>query len=218
MAEDHDQSGIESCRAELDAPDLRRRDDVARNPDDEQVSETLVEHDLGRNPRIGAAENDGERLLLIGQLGASADLRHVGPPNAGGKPQIAVAEPLKRFARWNHDRRSSAGVVWVFGSQGAIRSYGRAAAESAVLARTARGGARSSSGLGAGGELCGSGNRPASVQQVVTDRNEQSASGAGRIAAALAAPHPERRATPTPTALIIRVTIDSPPCPGRHRQ
>ena len=63
VAEDDDQPRAEARRGELDAPDLRRRDDVAGHADDEQVAQALVEHDLGRHARIGAAENDGERLL-----------------------------------------------------------------------------------------------------------------------------------------------------------
>ena len=48
---------------ELDAADLRRRDDVAGDADHEQIAQALVEHDLGRDPRVGAAEDDGDRAL-----------------------------------------------------------------------------------------------------------------------------------------------------------
>ena len=62
-AQDHDQPDLEMGRGELHAADLRRCDDVARHADDEQVPETLIEHDLGRHACIGAAEHDRERLL-----------------------------------------------------------------------------------------------------------------------------------------------------------
>jgi hypothetical protein len=63
MPEHHHESGAESRGGELHAADLRRCDDVARDADDEQVPEALVEHDLGRHACIGAAEHDRERLL-----------------------------------------------------------------------------------------------------------------------------------------------------------
>ena len=61
----------EALDGKLDAADLRRGDDVARDPDDEEIAKALVEDDLGRDARVGAAEHDGERLLPIGQ-GATA--------------------------------------------------------------------------------------------------------------------------------------------------
>jgi hypothetical protein len=63
VAEDDDESRAEPFRGEFDAGDLRRSDDVPCYPDDEQVSEPLIEDDLGRDPRIGASENDRERFL-----------------------------------------------------------------------------------------------------------------------------------------------------------
>ena len=63
MPEHHDQARAEGLGGELDAADLRGRDDVARDADHEQVAESLVEHDLGRHARIRAAEDDGEWLL-----------------------------------------------------------------------------------------------------------------------------------------------------------
>lgn len=40
---------------ELDAADLRRRDDITWVPNDKQVTETEIENNLNRNPRIGIA-------------------------------------------------------------------------------------------------------------------------------------------------------------------
>src|SRR5690606_7715147 len=60
-----DQRRAEPLRSEFDAPDLRGGDDVTGDPDDEEISEPLVEDDFGGDPRVGAAENDRERLLII---------------------------------------------------------------------------------------------------------------------------------------------------------
>jgi hypothetical protein len=50
VSEDHDELRVEFRCGELDAADLRWRDDVARDADDEQVAESLVEDDLCRHP------------------------------------------------------------------------------------------------------------------------------------------------------------------------
>src|SRR5687767_13275899 len=65
-----DQPGLEPRRSELDATHLRRSHNVTGDPDDEQVSQTLIEHDLCRYPRIRAAEDDGEWLLTGSKRGA----------------------------------------------------------------------------------------------------------------------------------------------------
>jgi hypothetical protein len=49
VAKDDDETCSVPLRRELDAPDLRRRDDVAGNANDEQVAESLIEHDFGRD-------------------------------------------------------------------------------------------------------------------------------------------------------------------------
>jgi hypothetical protein len=46
----HHQSRAEPSRGELDAADLRRRDDVPGDTDHEQVAEALIEDDLGWHP------------------------------------------------------------------------------------------------------------------------------------------------------------------------
>ena len=63
VAHDHHQARAEALGRELDAADLRRRDDVARDADDEQIAQALVEDDLGGRARIGAAEHDRARRL-----------------------------------------------------------------------------------------------------------------------------------------------------------
>ena len=46
VAENDDERRAEARGREFDAPDLRRRDDIARDPDDEEVAKALVEDDL----------------------------------------------------------------------------------------------------------------------------------------------------------------------------
>jgi hypothetical protein len=69
----------------LDAPDdqrvLRR---VPGDPHHEQVAEALVEDDLGRDPRVGAPQDGGVRLLL---------LRHGDPPDA----LVDLVDPLSPY-------------------------------------------------------------------------------------------------------------------------
>ena len=60
MSEHHDEPRAEALGGELDAADLRRRDDVPGHADDEQVAQALVEDDLRRHPRVGASEDDGD--------------------------------------------------------------------------------------------------------------------------------------------------------------
>ena len=66
VSEYHHQPRAELFSRKFDAADQGRSDDVARDPDDEQISQTLIEHDLDGNARIGAAENGGKRLLTSG--------------------------------------------------------------------------------------------------------------------------------------------------------
>ena len=52
VSENDDESRVEPRGRELDAADLRGCDNVARNTDDEEVAQPLVENDLGGYPRI----------------------------------------------------------------------------------------------------------------------------------------------------------------------
>jgi hypothetical protein len=88
---------------EFDTADLRWRNDVAGDADDEEIAEALVEDDFRRHARIGAAQNNRERLLAGGNLYAArftskgivvTDVRH--------KPVIAVFQALEGVLRWHH--------------------------------------------------------------------------------------------------------------------
>ncbi len=65
--------------------------------------EPLIEDDLGRDPRIGAAENDRERLLAVGEFGAPAAAHEcVGDPRVRHEPAVPFAEALERLFRRGH--------------------------------------------------------------------------------------------------------------------
>ncbi len=92
---------MERFGRELDAADLRGRNDVARHADDEQVAEALIEDDLGRYARIRTAEDDGQRFLACRQLT---------PPRVAGalaaqladEAPIALAQRLECGTCRNH--------------------------------------------------------------------------------------------------------------------
>ena len=71
MTQDHDQTRAELVGGKFDAADLRRRDDVARHANDEQITEALVEDQFDRDPGIRAGEHDRKRRLPADELGAT---------------------------------------------------------------------------------------------------------------------------------------------------
>ena len=102
VTEHHHQARAEALGGELDAAHLRGGDDVARHADHEQVAQPLVEHDLRRHPRIGAAEDDRERRLLQRQRaaplgGVAAITRPV-----GREALVAFLQCLESLARRDH--------------------------------------------------------------------------------------------------------------------
>lgn len=96
MPEDDDEPRAERLGRELDAANLRRRDNVAGHPDHEQIPEALVEHDLGRYPGIGAAEDDGKGCLVERELYASP-AAHAGlrSPDVRYKALIPLAKTVE---------------------------------------------------------------------------------------------------------------------------
>jgi len=83
--------------------DLRWRDDIAGDANHEQVAQTLVEDNLGRYPRVRAAQNDGEGKLLGRQFNTAAGAGGVLAVAAvGDETAIAVAQPLQGLLCGNH--------------------------------------------------------------------------------------------------------------------
>jgi hypothetical protein len=100
MAENYHQPGAELRGSEFDAADLRWGDDVSRDADDEQISQTLIEHDFCRHPGIGASQNDRERLLALRQFGASCLVEiRLRAAHVRGKPAVTFLESLECVTR-----------------------------------------------------------------------------------------------------------------------
>ena len=98
MAEYHDQPRAEPLRRELHTADLRGRDDVAGHADHEQIAEALIEHDLGRDARIGAAQHDRERLLARREIETPrAALRRVARTVIRGEASVPLPQPFECF-------------------------------------------------------------------------------------------------------------------------
>jgi hypothetical protein len=85
---------MERFGRELDAADLRGRDDVARHADDKQVAEALIEDDLGRHARIRTAEDNGQRFLACRQR-APPRVARAGAAQLADEAPIALAQRLE---------------------------------------------------------------------------------------------------------------------------
>lgn len=68
VAQHFHEACAELCSGKLDATDQRRRHDIAGDANNKQVAQALIEDDLYRDSRIGAAENNSKRLLPGCQL------------------------------------------------------------------------------------------------------------------------------------------------------
>ena len=104
---DH-QARAEALRRELDAADLRRRDDVAGDANHEQIAEALIEHELGRHARVRAAEDDRERRLAGHELGTPRLVRVLERAHlVGDEPRVAFAQAAEAFEPGDHARADS---------------------------------------------------------------------------------------------------------------
>ena len=65
MSKDDNKPAAALFRGQLNAADLRWCYNVASNPNDEQVTDSLVKDNLGRHAGVRASEDDGERFLLV---------------------------------------------------------------------------------------------------------------------------------------------------------
>ena len=72
VAEDHDQRHPEHADAVLEGAQDGVVDDLAGGADHEDVAEAQVEDDFGGEPGVRAAEDDGERVLVLHQGGPAA--------------------------------------------------------------------------------------------------------------------------------------------------
>ena len=100
VAQHHDQAGAEAVGRELHAADLRGSHHVPGHADHEQVPQPLVEDDLGRHARIGAAQDDRRGLLARHQLGAPHEAGEaVAAGRAGDEAPVALPQARQRLQR-----------------------------------------------------------------------------------------------------------------------
>jgi hypothetical protein len=71
MAQHKNQARSQLRDAVLDTSESRVIYDIARQPNDEQITDPLIEEDFRRHARIGAAYDDGERMLRGSDLFAT---------------------------------------------------------------------------------------------------------------------------------------------------
>src|SRR2546422_8817891 len=87
-----------SRRSKLHAADLGRRDDVSGDADDEQVTKSLLENELGGNTRVGAPEDNGKWLLRRGERKTTRLAKSsTGVTYVRHKPTVALSQPCKCF-------------------------------------------------------------------------------------------------------------------------
>ena len=92
---EHDHESCAIARSgEFDAADLRRRDDISGDANDEQIAQTLIKNDFGRNARIGASENDRKRFLRGSNFAtARAVRRRIAAACFGDETTVAFEQP-----------------------------------------------------------------------------------------------------------------------------
>src|SRR5438477_2683467 len=71
MPQHHDQPRAEARGRKFYAADLRRRHDISRDPDHEQVAKSLPEDEFGGDAGVGASEDNGEGLLSLSESQAT---------------------------------------------------------------------------------------------------------------------------------------------------
>ena len=80
--------------------DGRTRSTIERRFPDWQVAKALIENDLRWHPRVGTAENDGERLLTCRQLVAARLARErVRVANVSDEATVSLSQAFECFPR-----------------------------------------------------------------------------------------------------------------------
>src|SRR3954451_12852111 len=102
MAQHNHESRAKAGRRELDAADLRRRDDVAGDANDEEIAEPLIEDEFSGNARVGTAENNREGLLPRRKRGAPRVIERIGGRLVGDEPAVALLQAGEGFGGGQH--------------------------------------------------------------------------------------------------------------------
>src|ERR1700719_3599232 len=92
MTQNHDQACAQVRDSVLDGAQRMVVDQIASRANNEKVTQVLVEDQLGRSARIGASENDGEGVLLLGCLCPTCCSRFALGDLTRGKSEIALLE------------------------------------------------------------------------------------------------------------------------------
>ena len=95
VAEHEDQRRTEDLHAVFQARKTVGVDEVSSDSDDEQVTRTLIEHEIGSDPRIGAADDAGDRVLRGGARGPAGREVLVGG-RVGHVARVAFEQPRQR--------------------------------------------------------------------------------------------------------------------------
>jgi hypothetical protein len=95
----HDrQARAEACSSKLHAADLRRRDDIPSYSNDEQITKPLPENEFRRNSRVGTSQDNGKRLLGMGEQRPTALTEGSrGVMNAGNEGTVALSQSRECF-------------------------------------------------------------------------------------------------------------------------
>src|SRR5262245_55502214 len=97
MAQYEHQRSVQDGHGVLDAAQHLCTDCVPGGADNEEVTETLIEDDLGGQPRVRTAEDHCEGILACGELGTMLRILVGMDARAGDEAEIARAQLGKGF-------------------------------------------------------------------------------------------------------------------------
>ena len=89
MPENNDEPDAEMFDPVLDTAQRIVIHQIARRPNDEKIPDILIEDDFGRGPRIGASDNNGERMLRLRRFRAARRDRFARAYFTGREPLVA---------------------------------------------------------------------------------------------------------------------------------
>jgi hypothetical protein len=99
VSQHKDQAATQVIDCVFNASQVFIVDDVSGDAADEQITETLIKNNLRRHPRIGATDDDGERMLRLCQFCAPCRRLTGMLQIAAGITTIAFLELGDRFRR-----------------------------------------------------------------------------------------------------------------------
>lgn len=94
MAQHDNKARSELGSGELDAAYLRRLHNVAGYANDEQITQALIEYDLGRDTRVRTTEDNGEWFLSVREFPASPFDAHPVQRRVGNEALVALTQAL----------------------------------------------------------------------------------------------------------------------------